>query len=421
MDIWKIKYVDELKNVKKWFENFKISDLLVKNEFLKNYETNLTAKKWLNELNNQYMTIQEWAEFLNQKESSDKDSKMAKYIITRCIWLIIKSKMHDRESDYYNESKGNFLNLINCREEMLKRCFTGNGDNPIDIKRAIESFDTMHFSDLISQKEYEIINKGYLEILRDMSVDNFDSDKLYTLFNFLLVSDKPSKNDHRTFGRDDAIYRFDEEIYDYYVDKLKQSNGPTKFFAGNTTSSLTIQARFAEDNNQIEDRGNYLYLKSAQSGSYDLFEYIAAIKEALYCINNQHECYRFFKEKILIGLIQRYCKEYAYGNKSCVNRLNYLVVILFEHLNDTRFDGEIPNIVSDDFLDEIERGIRGEKVEHDIGITSWESISLSQLEKKIYDLIENYKEKLDFEKEDNKTTFKESDGQDGQDGQEECR
>ena len=156
MDNWKIEYVKELKKMEKWFKNLRIEVLSVKDKCNKHKERNEIAIKWLNELDNESMTLEEWAKFLMQKESNDEDSKKAKYIITECIWLIIQSKMHSMELDYYNEGKANFLSLINCREEMLKRCFNGYG---IDIKQANNSFDTMHWSDLISQQMYEDIVK----------------------------------------------------------------------------------------------------------------------------------------------------------------------------------------------------------------------------------------------------------------------
>ena len=406
MEVWKIKYVDELKKMKHAFEVYLFSAFSISKEVDKFQNQGVdykTAREYLNELKGD-LTIRELSHFLHEKVKTS-DSKEAINILTQSIWNVVENWLTTLKNEKYLIAE---KDMITCRENVLKQYFVGaSGDNPIEIEKAIQVFEKRYEGDAISNEDFDLISKGFLGILRDMSADNIDDSALYALFNLILMSDDLSFNE-------EPLKQFSDYDNRYYKDRLSNILDKERFPNASINSGNTIKNKIAESREDIKDRGNYLYLKPEVNGSIGFntsklyiirIPYTEAVKEALYCIENckenQREFYNRFKESLLKGLILKYCFEYVYRiktyedvcgiKKTCNDRLNYILVILFEHINKVRFDGEIPNIVNSDFLNEIWEIIREKRL----------NLLSNEMDNCISNLLDKYKIKLDLKEESN--------------------
>jgi hypothetical protein len=61
----------------------------------------------------------------------------------------------------------------------------------------------------------------------------------------------------------------------------------------------------------------------------------------------------YFKKSLLIGLMTRYCKDFASGRDKNVVRLNKLLGIYVEHIRHLELSEDIPMIIDDKFLNEL--------------------------------------------------------------------
>lgn len=101
----------------------------------------------------------------------------------------------------------------------------------------------------------------------------------------------------------------------------------------------------------IQDRVNCLYI-DGRSAAYVL-TYVGSIKGMRNLIEISPDHFDFFKECLLRGLINRYCKDFARGIDKNTVRLNKLIAIYTEHIRHLEQSEEIPMIVDDEFLCEL--------------------------------------------------------------------
>ena len=96
----------------------------------------------------------------------------------------------------------------------------------------------------------------------------------------------------------------------------------------------------------IEDKGNGLYISGESAANVVM--YVGSIKGIKRLIEKDSVHFDFFKQKLLMGLIIRYAKDYVSGREKDITRLNKLVSIYVEHLKEIEVDEDI--ILDDDFL-----------------------------------------------------------------------
>ena len=177
--------------------------------------------------------------------------------------------------------------------------------------------------------------KDFLDILRFLNRDN--------------INDNPDVRD--SFFKSLMIYYDDVPEYldslsdAYYVEFDKRYvNNLARYYLISSVLCKSIEAQLSD--HLIEDKGNGLYISGESAANVVM--YVGSIKGIKRLIEKDSVHFDFFKQKLLMGLIIRYAKDYVSGREKDITRLNKLVSIYVEHLKEIEVDEDI--ILDDDFL-----------------------------------------------------------------------
>lgn len=177
--------------------------------------------------------------------------------------------------------------------------------------------------------------KDFLDILRFLNRDN--------------INDNPDVRD--SFFKSLMIYYDDVPDYldslsdAYYVEfDKKYVNNLTRYYLIASVLSKSIESQLS--NHLIEDRGSGLYISGENAANVVM--YVGSIKGIKKLIEKDSVHFDFFKQKLLMGLIIRYAKDYVSGREKDITRLNKLVSLYVEHVKELEIDEDM--ILDDDFL-----------------------------------------------------------------------
>lgn len=177
--------------------------------------------------------------------------------------------------------------------------------------------------------------KDFLDILRFLNRDN--------------INDNPDVRD--SFFKSLMIYYDDVPDYldslsdAYYVEfDKKYVNNLARYYLIASVLSKSIESQLS--NHLIEDRGNGLYISGKNAANVVM--YVGSIKGIKKLIEKDSVHFDFFKQKLLMGLIIRYAKDYVSGREKDITRLNKLVSLYVEHVKELEIDEDM--ILDDDFL-----------------------------------------------------------------------
>lgn len=177
--------------------------------------------------------------------------------------------------------------------------------------------------------------KDFLDILRFLNRDN--------------INDNPDVRD--SFFKSLMIYYDDVPDYldslsdAYYVEfDKKYVNNLARYYLIASVLSKSIESQLS--NHLIEDRGNGLYISGENAANVVM--YVGSIKGIKRLIEKDSVHFDFFKQKLLMGLIIRYAKDYVSGREKDITRLNKLVSLYVEHVKELEIDEDM--ILDDDFL-----------------------------------------------------------------------
>lgn len=177
--------------------------------------------------------------------------------------------------------------------------------------------------------------KDFLDILRFLNRDN--------------INDNPDVRD--SFFKSLMIYYDDVPDYldslsdAYYVEfDKKYVNNLARYYLIASVLSKSIESQLS--NHLIEDRGNGLYISGKNAANVVM--YVGSIKGIKKLIEKDSVHFDFFKQKLLMGLIIRYAKDYVSGREKDITRLNKLVSLYVEHVKELEIDENM--ILDDDFL-----------------------------------------------------------------------
>ena len=177
--------------------------------------------------------------------------------------------------------------------------------------------------------------KDFLDILRFLNRDN--------------INDNPDVRD--SFFKSLMIYYDDVPDYldslsdAYYVEfDKKYVNNLARYYLIASVLSKSIESQLSD--HLIEDRGNGLYISGKNAANVVM--YVGSIKGIKKLIEKDSVHFDFFKQKLLMGLIIRYAKDYVSGREKDITRLNKLVSLYVEHVKELEIDEDM--ILDDDFL-----------------------------------------------------------------------
>lgn len=177
--------------------------------------------------------------------------------------------------------------------------------------------------------------KDFLDILRFLNRDN--------------INDNPDVRD--SFFKSLMIYYDDVPDYldslsdAYYVEfDKKYVNNLARYYLIASVLSKSIESQLSD--HLIEDRGNGLYISGKNAANVVM--YVGSIKGIKKLIEKDSVHFDFFKQKLLMGLIIRYAKDYVSGREKDITRLNKLVSLYVEHVKELEIDENM--ILDDDFL-----------------------------------------------------------------------
>lgn len=177
--------------------------------------------------------------------------------------------------------------------------------------------------------------KDFLDILRFLNRDN--------------INDNPDVRDN--FFKSLMIYYDDVPDYldslsdAYYVEfDKKYVNNLARYYLIASVLSKSIESQLSD--HLIEDRGNGLYISGKNAANVVM--YVGSIKGIKKLIEKDSVHFDFFKQKLLMGLIIRYAKDYVSGREKDITRLNKLVSLYVEHVKELEIDEDM--ILDDDFL-----------------------------------------------------------------------
>ena len=175
----------------------------------------------------------------------------------------------------------------------------------------------------------------FLDILRFLNRDN--------------INDNPDVRD--SFFKSLMIYYDDVPDYldslsdAYYVEfDKKYVNNLARYYLIASVLSKSIESQLSD--HLIEDRGNGLYISGKNAANVVM--YVGSIKGIKKLIEKDSVHFDFFKQKLLMGLIIRYAKDYVSGREKDITRLNKLVSLYVEHVKELEIDEDM--ILDDDFL-----------------------------------------------------------------------
>lgn len=181
-----------------------------------------------------------------------------------------------------------------------------------------------------------------LEILRYLNKDNINNEpKLRDeLFKKLMICDENVSDYVPTLS--DAYY---EEFRKQYEGNVAINYLLSEIFCKEIERQLTYDT--------MEVDRNYIKIP-AQSSAY-VVTYVGSVKGMKKIIEQAPQHFDFFKERILMGLITRYCKEDVDLLTHVSGRLSKVVGIYAEHIRHLDIFKPIPTIIDQEFIDELKK------------------------------------------------------------------
>lgn len=178
----------------------------------------------------------------------------------------------------------------------------------------------------------------FLDVLRDLNKENINEipERRDNFFKSLMVC------------ADNVPGYFNALSDEYFKEFEKQHDG-------NIAKDFILSGIFCSEivrqinDKLIEDRKNCLYIDK-HNATYVL-PYAGSIKGMRNLVEKSSLHFDFLKQSLLRGLMHRYCKYQSLENTS---RLNKLIVIYAEYIRGLKLSGEIPMIIDNEFLSELE-------------------------------------------------------------------
>ena len=154
-----------------------------------------------------------------------------------------------------------------------------------------------------------------------------------------------------------SLMMCDENVPDYLsILSDAYHEGFSKQYEGNIAINYILSNIFGNEiTNQltdevIEDKGYGLFI--SRKDAAHAVTYIGSIKGMKKLIEIEPNHFDFFKERLLMGLITRYCND-TIRNGIVSDRLNELIGIYAEHVRNLEISKDIPVIVDKKFIDEL--------------------------------------------------------------------
>lgn len=101
----------------------------------------------------------------------------------------------------------------------------------------------------------------------------------------------------------------------------------------------------------IEDKKSNLYINGREAKL--VVTYVGAIKGEKKLIAEDATHFDFFKQRLLLGLITRYSRDFATGLNKDLTRLNQLITIYIEHTKNIDLRAQTDFIVDEEYLSEL--------------------------------------------------------------------